>query len=342
METQEIGQLEGRNHMLADKQLILATRKYAQEDRGKSWWSLLSTLVLLIAAYAGAIINVHIVPQIACSLLAGLISVRMFIIYHDYLHGAILRHSGFAKAVFTFFGMFILAPSSIWKRSHDYHHAHNSKLHTSSIGSFPLTTKQKFLAASKSDRRIYLFIRHPLTIASGYIFVFLWGMCLRTLTKSADKHIDGFIAIIVHFGIGFAIYAFFGVQSFLLGFLFPSLLSSAFGAYLFYAQHNFPAGTHKSKEDWSYAYAALHSSSYIKMNGVMNWITGNIGYHHIHHINPRVPFYRLPEVFKEMKEMQHPGTTTLLPRDIYRCLRVKVWDPEVGKMIGLKEIYASS
>lgn len=327
--------------MLEDKQLILATRKYAKEDRAKSWRVLLSTSVLLMASYAGAIVNFHIVPQIACALLAGLISVRMFIIYHDYLHGTILRHSGFANAIFTLYGMFILAPVSIWRRSHDYHHAHNSKLYTSSIGSFPLTTKDKFLAASKSDRRIYLFIRHPLTIAFGYVFVFLWGMCLRTLTKSADKHIDALLAIIFHYGIGAAIYLVFGMQGFLLGFLFPALLNSAIGAYLFYAQHNFPSASHKRKEDWNYVYAALHSSSYIKMSKLMQWFSGNIGYHHIHHINPRIPFYNLPRVFKEMEEFQHPATTSLLPWDIYRCFRVKVWDPGVGKMVGLKEIYAS-
>jgi omega-6 fatty acid desaturase (delta-12 desaturase) len=328
--------------MLEGKELILATRKYAREDRATSWRTLLGTTILLVAAYAGAIVNFHLVPQITCSLLAGLISVRMFIIYHDYMHRTILQNSRFAKAIFTLYGMFILAPASIWRRSHDYHHAHNSKLSTSSIGSFPLVTKNRFLAASKSDRVTYLFVRHPLTIAFGYIFVFLWGMCIRTLFKSADKDIEAPIAITFHYFIGFFILLVFGIQSFLLGFLFPALLSSAFGAYLFYAQHNFPAATQKGKKDWNYVYAALHSSSYIKMSRLMHWVTGNIGYHHIHHINPRIPFYSLPRVFNVMEEFRHAGTTSLLPWDIYRCLRVKVWDSEEGKMIGLKEIYASA
>ena len=303
---------------------------------------LLGTTVLLITTYVGAIVNFHIVPQIACSLLAGLISVRMFIIYHDYMHRTILQHSRFAKTIFTLYGMFILAPARIWRRSHDHHHAHNSKLCTSGIGSFPLLTKNKFLAASKSDRIIYLFIRHPLTIAFGYIFVFLWGMCLRTLVTSANKHMDALLAVVFHYSVGLAIYTLFGMQSFLLGFLFPALLNSAFGGYLFYAQHNFPLATQKGKENWNYVYAALHSSSYMKMNKLMHWFTGNIGYHHIHHINPRIPFYRLPRVFNEMEEFQNPGTTSLLPRDICRCLRVKAWDSDEGKMVGLKEIYASS
>ena len=328
--------------MLEGKELILATRKYAQDDQASSSLALLSTTALLIALYAGAIVNVHIVPQIACSLLAALVSVRMFIIYHDYMHKTILKDSTAAKVVFTLYGMFILAPARIWRRSHDYHHGHNSKLHTSSIGSFPLVTKKRFLAASRSDRGVYLFIRHPATIAFGYVFVFLWGMCLRTLTKNSEKHIDALLAVVFHYGIGLGIYLLFGLQAFLLGFLLPALLSSALGAYLFYAQHNFPAAIQKDKEDWSYAFAALHSSSYIKMNALMHWFTGNIGYHHIHHINPRIPFYRLPQVYREMEEFHHAGTTSLGPRDVYRCLRLKVWDADEGRMVGLREIYATS
>ena len=167
-------------------------------------------------------------------------------------------------------------------------------------------------------------------------------MCLRTLTKNSEKHIDALLAVVFHYGIGLGIYLLFGLQAFLLGFLLPALLSSALGAYLFYAQHNFPAAIQKDKEDWSYAFAALHSSSYIKMNALMHWFTGNIGYHHIHHTNPRIPFYRLPQVYREMEEFHHAGTTSLGPRDVYRCLRLKVWDADEGRMVGLREIYATS
>ena len=275
-------------------------------------------------AYAGAIINIHIVPQVICSILAGLISVRLFIIYHDYLHKSILQQSSVAKLIFTVFGLFILAPTSIWKRSHDYHHAHNSKLYTTSIGSFPVVTKKEFLAADRTERNIYLFIRHPLTIAFGYVFVFLWGMCLRTLLKSGVKHIDCLLALIFHFGIGALIWAFFGPLSFLLGFLFPAVFSNAMGAYLFYAQHNFPSVIYKRKDEWNYAEAALLSSSYMRMNKFMQWCTGNIGFHHIHHLNARIPFYKLPMVHSEMPELQKVGTTSLSPKEIYACTRLKV------------------
>ncbi len=325
--------------MLRSKELIIATRKYAREDRKKSWWCLISTIVLFLAAYIGAIVNFHIALQIICSLLAVVLIVRLFILYHDYLHKAILQQSLFAEVFFTLYGMFILAPISIWRRSHDFHHAHNSKLYTSSIGSFPLVTKDEYLAASKLDRTLYLMSRHPLTIAFGYLFVFFWGMSIRSLLNNRKKHLDSLFGILFHVSLGATIYFFFGIQSFLLGFMLPAALSSAIGSYLFYAQHNFPAATYRPKEEWDYVYAALHSSSYMKMNGLMRWFTGNIGYHHIHHINSSIPFYNLPIVYREMPEFQNPGTTSLRIRDIYGCFRVKVWDPARGKMIGLREIH---
>lgn len=325
--------------MLVDKDLLLITMEYAKEDRAKSWYFLWSTLILLIVAYMGAIVNVHLIPQLLCGLLAGLLSVRMFMIYHDWLHKSILQHSLVARVILSFYGLFTLTPVSIWRRTHNYHHTHNSKLYTSSIGSFPLVTKEEFLAANQLDRNIYLLIRHPVTIAMGYIFTFIWGMCLRSFLSNTRKHADSLLALLLHFGIGGSIYYFFGWQSLLIGFLLPAFLKSAIGAYLFYAQHNFPTATYKSKEEWNFVYAALHSSSYMKMNPVMRWFTGSIGYHHIHHLNHKIPFYNLSRAYREVEAFQQAPGTSLSIRDIYHCFRVKLWDPEAGKMIGLQELY---
>lgn len=324
--------------MRKDKELIIATRKYAREDRLRSWWCLISTLLLFFLAEAGAIVDVHWAVQLFCSVVAGLLLVRLFTMYHDYLHRAILPCSRLAEFIFTIYGWYVLAPVSIWRRSHDFHHHHNSKLYTSSIGSFPLVTKKAYLAASPIERGLYLFNRHPFTIGFGYLFVFLWGMVLRSFINNPKEHWDSLLAICFHFGVGASIYFMFGWQSLILGFFLPAIISCALGAYMFYAQHNFPSATFKSKEEWNYVYAALHSSSYMKMGVLMNWFTGNIGYHHIHHINPSIPFYNLPVAFQEMEEFQNPGTTSLMPKDIAACFNVSVWDPEQGKMISLDEI----
>ncbi|MBL7952186.1 MAG: fatty acid desaturase [Flavobacteriales bacterium] len=322
-----------------EKQLILATKPFAKEVRWRSWWHLFTTGVLLAAWYF--VIFWPTTPLWAkciASVLAGLTIARMFIIYHDHQHKAILQNSKFADGVMTLWGLFVLAPTSIWKRSHDHHHTHNSKLYTSSIGSYPIVTVEKFNSFTKRERSIYLFIRHPLTITFGYLFVFLYGMCIRSFVNNRDKHWDSLIAVIIHIGMGVLIASTLGWTAFWLGFIAPAMIALGLGAYLFYAQHNFPSATFAEKEGWSYVNAALGSSSYMRMNKLMHWFTGNIGYHHIHHLNARIPFYRLPEVFKAIPALQKAKTTSLMPLEMLRCLRLKVWDPEKGRLIGFREL----
>jgi omega-6 fatty acid desaturase (delta-12 desaturase) len=115
-------------------------------------------------------------------------------------------------------------------------------------------------------------------------------------------------------------------------------VASAAGAYLFYAQHNFVGMRILPAGEWSYYGAALASSSYLRTGALARWLTANIGYHHVHHLNPHVPSYRLPAAMAAIPELQHPATTTLRPRDILECLRLKLWDPEAGRMVGFGEL----
>ena len=323
---------------MTNNELIRATRPFAKEFRRLSWFHTFSTLSLMGVAYALIFLSSLWFVKVSASILLGLLFVRMFIIYHDYLHRAILQRSILAKIVFTIFGYFILAAPSVWKRSHNYHHKHNSKLYTSSIGSFPVVTKDKFLSASKTEQRIYLFIRHPLTVAFGYLFTFIYGMTILSLVRNPAKHWDSGISLIFHVLLGTLIFSFFGWSGLILGFFIPYLIGHAMGSYLFYAQHNFPSVTFKDKEGWTYIAAAMESSSYMKMSPIMHWFTGNIGYHHIHHVNEAIPFYRLPEAYSKIPALQKAKTTSLQLAEIYRCFQLKVWSPDENRMIGLKDL----
>jgi acyl-lipid omega-6 desaturase (Delta-12 desaturase) len=125
----------------------------------------------------------------------------------------------------------------------------------------------------------------------------------------------------------------FGWQARLLTQLIPHFIACAVGSYMFYAQHNFPDVSFNDAAGWTYEKAAMESSSFMRANRIMAWFTGNIGYHHIHHLNARIPFYRLPEVMKKIPELQTPKTTSLNPMEIIRCLRLKVWDVESQRMV---------
>jgi omega-6 fatty acid desaturase (delta-12 desaturase) len=199
-------------------------------------------------------------------------------------------------------------------------------------------TKAQFLKSSKGKRLRYLFMRHPLTILFGYVFVFLHGMCVYPFFNDRKEHSDCLIALAIHLAVSVALTIFFGWQALVLTQILPHFIASAIGTYLFYAQHNFTGVSFRDNAGWTYEKAALESSSYLKTNPIMAWFTGNIGYHHIHHLNARIPFYRLPEVMREMPELQAPKTTSLSPLEIFRCLRLKVWDVESQRMVSLRDL----
>jgi acyl-lipid omega-6 desaturase (Delta-12 desaturase) len=320
------------------KDLILATKPYAVDSTAKSWFYVLSTALLLAGAILGTFWNFHLAGRIACSFLTGLLMLRFFVIYHDQQHHAILPGSRLAEVMMKVFGILALSPSSVWRSSHNHHHNHNSKLRGSHIGSFPIMTSANFLRSSRMKRFNYLFMRHPLTILFGYVFVFLHGMCLYPFLNKPRENFDCLIAFVLHLVLLVTVTHFFGWLALLLSLGIPFFVADAIGAYLFYAQHNFPGTSLNDNSGWTYDKAALESSSYMKTGPVWAWFTANIGYHHVHHLNSRIPFYRLPEAVTAIPELQRPRTTSLYPLEILRCLRLKVWDVESQRMVGLRHI----
>lgn len=317
--------------------LILATKPFAKDSTLESWWHVLSTAFLLLAALAGTHWNFNFAGKAVCSVLSGLLLLRFFVIYHDQQHHAILPRSRAAEVLMRVFGLLALSPSSIWRSSHNHHHSHNSKLRGAHIGSFPIMTSEQYLKSPTSVRLKYLFMRHPLTILFGYVFVFLFGMCIAPFLNDPKGHSDSLVALFLHVVIGAAITCFWGWQALILTQTIPHFITYAIGSYLFYAQHNFPAVRFADKAGWTYGKAALESSSYMVTGRIMAWFSSNIGYHHIHHLNAHIPFYRLPEVALAIPELRTPRVTSLHPAEILRCLRLKVWDVGAQRMVSLRE-----
>ncbi|MCA9120681.1 MAG: fatty acid desaturase [Planctomycetaceae bacterium] len=319
------------------KELLIASREFAQENRWLSWWHLSWAIGLFVGMLAIAVSDLPIAVRGATSIVAGLIGVRLFIIYHDFQHGAILQDSPIATVLMWFYGMMLLNPPSVWNRSHNHHHKNNSKAFGVNIGSYPVMTTHDFASASIAKRIAYAMARHPLTILFGYFTVFLWRMSLQPFLLNPLRHIDGLLAVLLHGGVMMHLGR-QGLDVLLFGMLVPSFVASALGAYLFYAQHNFPSAKLKRRAEWSHVEAALHSSSFMEMGPLMNWFTGNIGYHHVHHLNARIPFYRLPEAMAALEELRSPGKTSLRVHDIIACLRLKLWSPEEERFVSFKGI----
>jgi len=180
----------------------------------------------------------------------------------------------------------------------------------------------------------YRLVRHPITILFAYVPIFVIGMGLQPFFRAPKKHPMGLVAVLLHAAAWITAAATGHFTAFFFGLGLPVIISQTAGGYLFYAQHNFPALHVQPRVTWSYTRAALESSSYMEMGALMRFFCGNIGYHHVHHVNSMIPFYRLPEAMAAIPELQHPTKTSLKPGDVAACLRLKLWDPDQSKMVG--------
>jgi len=320
------------------RELLEATKQFAVESVTMSWWQVGTTFVLMALALAGAGLAPWWPLRLLLSVLGALLIVRTFITYHDYMHGAILSGSRLAQVLFNVYGAFGLTPPRSWKKSHNYHHGHVGQISTTSNGAFPLMTTRMWRAASPALRARYRMERHPLTVLTGYATIFLLNICLLPLLREPTRHWDSALSLLAHGGLIAVLWVFGGFDTVFFVVLLPMFLAAALGSYLFFAQHSFKRMIVLTPESWTFHRAALVSSSYMRLNKIMQWFTGNIGYHHIHHLNVRIPFYRLPEAMAAIPELQSPVTTTLSPREIINCFRASLWDEDRQCMVSYQDM----
>jgi omega-6 fatty acid desaturase (delta-12 desaturase) len=333
---------ETRSGPRTGRDLFDATRSFAVESVGKSWWLVGSTFVMLILGLVGAALSPWWPLRLFFSIISALLMVRAFITYHDYMHNAILARSRLAWFLFRAYAALSLTPPRSWKQSHNYHHGHVGKIAAASVGAFPIMTTDMWRETSRASRAAYRIERHPLTVLTGYLTIFLFSVTLLPLLRNPARHWDSLVVLAGHGALIALLWILAGFDTVFYVVLLPMTIASMIGSYLFFAQHSFEDMHILEEDKWTYHRAALESSSYMKLNRLMRWFTGNIGYHHIHHLNVRIPFYRLPEAMDAIPELQSPATTTLSLRDIRACFRCCLWDPELQRMVSYREAAAAA
>ena len=323
-------------------ELFKATLPFGVESTKTSWWVVGSTFLLLLASLFGAALAPAWPLRLLFSVVSALLMVRAFITYHDYMHNAILSRSRIAWWLFRLYSVLSLTPPKSWKYSHNYHHGHVGKLDADSSGSFRLMTTDTWRDAPLLARIGYRVERHPLTIMAGYFTIFFLTITLRPFLQNPTRNWDSLLVLLGHGGLIAALWVWGGFDAAFFVILLPMTIASMIGSYLFFAQHSFEDMRILPAETWTSRQAAMESSSYMKLNKVMCWFTGNIGYHHIHHVNARIPFYRLPEVMDAIEEFQSPVTITLSFKDIRACFRCCLWDEGQQRTVSYREFARAS
>jgi omega-6 fatty acid desaturase (delta-12 desaturase) len=258
--------------------------------------------------------------------------VRTFILFHDCSHGSLMPSKRANAWLGAVLGLFVLSPFRRWRHDHAIHHAHSGDLERRGVGDVQTLTVAEYRARSRRGQIEYRLLRSPVVMfVLGPVIAMVVGPRLvardaRPRMRNSVLGTDVALAVLV-VALCWAI----GWRQFLIVWAPAALLAGSIGIWLFYVQHQFEDAYWESAEDWTYADAALRGSSYLKLPKVLQFFTGNIGLHHVHHLNARIPNYNLQRAHDE-NPMFH-GVPILSLGDGLRAVRLKLWDEELGRLV---------
>lgn len=271
------------------------------------------------------------------AVLASGFLLRLFIIQHDCGHGAFFSNRAFSDWVGRILGVMTLTPYDVWRRSHSIHHSASGDLERRGMGDVHTLTLSEYCALSLSGRLMYRLYRHPLTLfvlGPGYLF-FLQNRVPLGLMGEAKYWVSAGSTNLAIATILAAIWYFGGFMAIVLIFLPSSLIAATAGVWLFYIQHQFEETHWDKRPDWQLHDAALHGSSHYVLPKALQWITGNIGIHHVHHLYSRIPFYRLPQVLRDHTDLAKMNRMTI--RQSIACARLHLWDEDSRRLMSFAD-----
>jgi omega-6 fatty acid desaturase (delta-12 desaturase) len=308
---------------------------YAQPHLGRSLRELATSVVpylgLSVAMYFS--LNISYLLTLAIALPTAGFLVRTFILFHDCTHGSLLRSRRANAWLGTVLGLFVYAPFLRWRHDHAIHHATSGDLDRRGGGDVHTLTVSEYQALTPRARLAYRLFRNPLVMFGiGPIAALLIGprIVARDARPRMKRSVIGTNIALAVLVAGLCLLI--GWEKFLLVQAPTVMLAGSAGIWLFYVQHQFEDAYWQESGGWSYADAALQGSSYLKLPKVLQFFSGNIGLHHVHHLNARIPNYNLQRAHDE-NEIFH-GVPTLSLMDGMRSTRLKLYDERTGRMVG--------
>lgn len=312
-----------------------AIAPFEKPSLARSAWQVLHTVVLFGLAWylAYKSLSISYLLTLALTIPAAGLMVRIFIVFHDCCHGSFFANRTANDVVGTLTGILTFSPYRQWRYAHNVHHATSGNLDKGDMGEIWTLTVDEYLALPPLKRLGYRLYRNPFVMfVLGPIGVFLIQYRFNRKGAGTKERLNTYI-------INLGIVALIGALCWLLGwqdFLKVEapifMLASATGVWLFYVQHQFENAYFEHQENWDYVTAALQGSSFYKLPKVLQWFTGSIGFHHIHHLSPRVPNYLLAKAHAENQMFQEIEPVTLWTS--LRSLRFRIWDEHRKKLVG--------
>ncbi|MDF0603817.1 fatty acid desaturase [Psychromarinibacter sp. C21-152] len=334
----------GSEQRIAAREWVAVLAQYREPSLSRSTWEIAITAGPFAGLWALACWSVDFSYTLAAVLavLNAMFLVRLFMIQHDCGHAAFFDNRSVSDWVGRAIGVLTLTPYDTWRRLHAAHHAGTGNLERRGIGDVLTLTVAEYRGLPFFGRLKYRLYRHPLTLLGlGPFYVFF--LCNRLplgLMRAGRKYwvsamgTNAAIAALL-VGIGYM----GGIDVLVFIFLPTMLVAASIGVWLFYVQHQFEETSWDHEPDWQLHDAALHGSSYYVLPGPLRWLTANIGMHHLHHLQSRVPFYRLPEILRDHPELAEAQRLTL--GESLSCVRKHLWDEENRRLVTFAAARAS-
>ena len=336
----------GRDLPSSDASLRRATATFARPTAWRSGLQLLTSFGPFLAGCAAMYLVFPVSPllTLALSLPTGALLVRIFIIQHDCGHGSFFASRFANTAVGRLCSLITLTPYANWGRQHAAHHANWNNLDRQSAGSdiySACLTVREYLALTPWRRLLYRLPRHPLIaniLLPPLVFVLLYRVPFDTPPDWARERWSVWLTDLALAALFGSLVALFGWREVLLIHLPIMAVASILGVWLFSLQHRFETSRWLGHGDWSFVEAALEGSSYFQLPPVLHWLTGNIGFHHVHHLNPKVPNYRLNACHEAVQALRPVRALSL--RGGLGAPRLTLWDEERGRLVRFADVTA--
>lgn len=312
---------------------------YEKNNTKASVIQIINTLGPLLFLWYGAFLSLSVSYWLTLPIIvvtAGFM-VRTFILFHDCCHQSFFKSRTANNILGTITGVLTLVPYQQWKNTHNIHHASSGNLDKRGIGDMWLLTVEEYKASPLWRRIYYRIYRNPLVMLGvGPIAVFLIEYRFNRKDAKRKERLNTYltngsiVALYTLLGLIIGWKALFLIQ----GPIF--FIANLLGIWLFYVQHQFEDAYFENEAEWSYIQAAVEGSSYYKLPKLLQWITGNIGFHHVHHLSPRVPNYNLEKVHNATVDLQKATTITI--RTSFKSLQYRLWDEKNKKLISFKQL----
>jgi omega-6 fatty acid desaturase (delta-12 desaturase) len=308
---------------------------FEKPSLGRAIWQLTNTLVPYAALWYLMYLSLAVSwwLTVPLALLAGALLVRVFIIFHDCGHNSFFK-SPRANAVTGFLtGVLTFTPFHHWKWEHAIHHATSGNLDKRGTGDIWTMTIEEYLQSSRAKRFSYRLARNPVILfLLGPLYLFIVHQRFAKSKANVRERRSVYWMNLALLAMAIGLSAIFGWKAYLLIQLIVILVAGGLGVWMFYVQHQFEDVYWERGTDWDYFTAAIDGSSFYKLPKVFQWFSGNIGFHHIHHLSARIPNYNLERCHRSHPLFQSVKPITLLPS--LKCAMYRLWDEENKQLVG--------